>query len=231
MFGDLFEQEGDGLGDSGVSAGERSGGSKEREPPPPRGPVRLSGIRNQGGTCYLNALLQTLLFTPEFRGLLIAQLRNPGVGNCTGPAPTRPVLPRLALPRLARPALTRLPCPDSPRPALPRLAPSCPAPTRPVLPCPDSPCPDSPCPAPTRPSCPDSPVQQLFSLEPKELGVTGEGKGDTEVRVIPLELQRLFARLLLLDEQTASTAALTDSFGWTNHEVQQSGPRCSSCSY
>ncbi|KAL6455804.1 hypothetical protein MHYP_G00356550 [Metynnis hypsauchen] len=127
MFGDLFEQDGEGLGDSDVSAGVCAGGGKEREPPPPRGPIRLSGIRNQGGTCYLNALLQTLLFTPEFR-------------------------------------------------------------------------------------------EQLFSLEPQELGIVRQDEVDTEVRVIPLELQRLFARLLLLDEQTASTTALTDSFGWTNHE-------------
>lgn len=42
----------------------------------------------------------------------------------------------------------------------------------------------------------------------------------SQVRVIPLELQRLFARLLLVDEQTASTTDLTDSFGWTNNEVQ-----------
>lgn len=121
MFGDLFEQDEEGLGDSG--AGVHAGGGKEREPQPPRGPIRLSGIRNQGGTCYLNALLQTLLFTPEFR-------------------------------------------------------------------------------------------EQLFSLEPSEL----EAAGDAGVRVIPVELQKLFARLLLLDEQTASTTALTDSFGWNNHE-------------
>ncbi|XP_066521481.1 ubiquitin carboxyl-terminal hydrolase 40 [Hoplias malabaricus] len=124
MFGDLFEEKGEGLGNSGVHAGVCTG--KEREPTPPRGCTALCGIRNQGGTCYLNALLQTLLFTPEFR-------------------------------------------------------------------------------------------EQLFSLEPQELGVQDDG-GHSEVRVIPLELQRLFARLLLLDEQTASTTALTDSFGWTNHE-------------
>ena len=40
-----------------------------------------------------------------------------------------------------------------------------------------------------------------------------------QVRVIPLELQRLFARLLLVDQQSASTADLTDSFGWNSTEV------------
>lgn len=43
----------------------------------PRPPNRrllcgLSGIENQGATCYLNSLLQTLLYTPEFRGILWA---------------------------------------------------------------------------------------------------------------------------------------------------------------
>lgn len=37
--------------------------------------------------------------------------------------------------------------------------------------------------------------------------------------MIPLELQRLFARLLLVDQQSASTADLTDSFGWNSSEV------------
>lgn len=40
-----------------------------------------------------------------------------------------------------------------------------------------------------------------------------------QVRVIPLELQRLFASLLLSDQQSASTANLTDSFGWNSSEV------------
>lgn len=43
----------------------------------------------------------------------------------------------------------------------------------------------------------------------------------SQVRVIPLELQRLFSHLLLVDELTASTTDLTDSFGWTNNEVQR----------
>lgn len=32
--------------------------------------TNFSGIINQGATCYLNTLLQTLLFTKEFRGKL-----------------------------------------------------------------------------------------------------------------------------------------------------------------
>lgn len=40
-----------------------------------------------------------------------------------------------------------------------------------------------------------------------------------KVRVIPIELQRLFARLLYLDQDSCSTEALTNSFGWNNSEV------------
>uniref|UniRef100_A0A674DQS1 Ubiquitin specific peptidase 40 n=1 Tax=Salmo trutta TaxID=8032 RepID=A0A674DQS1_SALTR len=134
MFGSLFEEQGEGysLAPSGGRVVKGEG-----EPPPPRGRVNLSGIKNQGGTCYLNSLLQTLLFTPEFR-------------------------------------------------------------------------------------------EELFSLGPKELGcLEDKDKPEAKVRVIPLELQRLFARLLLVDQQSASTADLTDSFGWNNseesrqHDVQE----------
>lgn len=47
-----------------------------------------------------------------------------------------------------------------------------------------------------------------------------------QVRIIPLQLQRLFAQLLLLDQEAASTIDLTDSFGWSSDEVgrcQQGG--------
>ncbi|XP_039459466.1 ubiquitin carboxyl-terminal hydrolase 40 isoform X1 [Oreochromis aureus] len=135
MFGNLFEEE--------EEEGFSSTSSKGRvskvgdEPPPPRGRSNLCGIKNQGGTCYLNSLLQTLLFTPEFR-------------------------------------------------------------------------------------------EELFSLVPDELGcLEDKDKPEAKVRVIPLELQRLFAHLLLVDQQSASTAGLTDSFGWNSsegtnqHDVQE----------
>ncbi|XP_033873246.1 ubiquitin carboxyl-terminal hydrolase 40 isoform X2 [Acipenser ruthenus] len=128
MFGDLFEEDAVAfVGDCKGSNGKKSR-VKDAEPPPPRGAVTLSGIKNQGGTCYLNSLLQTLLFTPEFR-------------------------------------------------------------------------------------------EALFSLGPEELGTLSDrDKPETTVRVIPLELQRLFARLLLVDQQAASTSDLTDSFGWSSNE-------------
>uniref|UniRef100_W5MVH3 Ubiquitin specific peptidase 40 n=1 Tax=Lepisosteus oculatus TaxID=7918 RepID=W5MVH3_LEPOC len=128
MFGNLFEEDDAAFVPQSTSSDGRKCQGKNSEPPPPRGMVNLSGIRNQGGTCYLNSLLQTLLFTPEFR-------------------------------------------------------------------------------------------EVLFSLGPEELGyLSDKDKPEAKVRVIPLELQRLFAYLLLVDQQAASTADLTDSFGWTSNE-------------
>lgn len=66
MFGNLFEEEGEEGFSSASSKGRVVKGGDE--PPSPRGRSNLCGIKNQGGTCYLNSLLQTLLFTPEFRG-------------------------------------------------------------------------------------------------------------------------------------------------------------------
>ncbi|XP_039992469.1 ubiquitin carboxyl-terminal hydrolase 40 isoform X2 [Xiphias gladius] len=135
MFGNLFEEEEEEGFSSTPSKGRVAKGGDE--PPQSRGRSNLCGIKNQGGTCYLNSLLQSLLFTPEFR-------------------------------------------------------------------------------------------EELFSLGPEELGcLEDKEKPGAKVRVIPLELQRLFARLLLVDQQSASTADLTDSFGWNSsegtnqHDVQE----------
>ncbi|XP_066301644.1 ubiquitin carboxyl-terminal hydrolase 40-like [Branchiostoma lanceolatum] len=130
MFGNLFEdEEGGGLTEPPGPPGARKCGPKP--PPPPRRGTGLCGIRNQGATCYLNSLLQTLLFTPEFR-------------------------------------------------------------------------------------------ESLFQLGPEELGsLTDKDKPGAKVRVIPIQLQRLFAKLLLVDQEAYSTTELTDSFGWTNNEELQ----------
>ncbi|XP_044231472.1 ubiquitin carboxyl-terminal hydrolase 40 [Thunnus albacares] len=135
MFGNLFEEEEEDGFSSTTSRGRVAKGGDE--PPSPRGRSNLCGIKNQGGTCYLNSLLQTLLFTPEFR-------------------------------------------------------------------------------------------EELFNLGPEELGcLEDKEKPGAKVRVIPLELQRLFTRLLLVDQQSATTADLTDSFGWNSsegtnqHDVQE----------
>ena len=62
MFGDLFSEDhlnGDVDGTKVLSL---------PAPPEKRAECKLAGIDNQGATCYLNSLLQTLLYTPEFRG-------------------------------------------------------------------------------------------------------------------------------------------------------------------
>ena len=70
MFGDLFGEEDEssppGTGKDKEQKSSRNAGLSQ--PPPLRGRTGLAGIANQGATCYLNSLLQTLLFTPEFRG-------------------------------------------------------------------------------------------------------------------------------------------------------------------
>ncbi|KAG3275562.1 ubiquitin carboxyl-terminal hydrolase 40 isoform X5 [Ictidomys tridecemlineatus] len=136
MFGDLFEEDYSSVSNNQYGKGKKLK-NKALEPPAPREFTNLSGIRNQGGTCYLNSLLQTLHFTPEFR-------------------------------------------------------------------------------------------EALFSLGPEELGfLEDKDKPDAKVRIIPLQLQRLFAQLLLLDQEAASTVELTNSFGWTSdeemrqHDVQE----------
>ncbi|XP_071102445.1 ubiquitin carboxyl-terminal hydrolase 40-like isoform X2 [Haliotis cracherodii] len=128
MLGNLFEEE-KGAFESLETTPFTS--EKGGAPRTPRSQCNLAGIANQGATCYLNSLLQTLLLTPEFR-------------------------------------------------------------------------------------------ESLFQLRETDLGcLEDKDKPGAKVRVIPLQLQRLFARLLLLDQQSVSTADLTESFGWTNNEQFQ----------
>ncbi|KAL4222900.1 ubiquitin-like protein-specific protease [Mactra antiquata] len=126
VFGNLFE-------DDNFENFTENVSSKKGIPSPPRtrGQCQLSGIDNQGATCYLNSLLQTLLLTPEFR-------------------------------------------------------------------------------------------DGLFCLTQDELGKLEDAdKPASKVRVIPIQLQRLFANLLLKNCQSVSTRDLTNSFGWTNDEQFQ----------
>lgn len=62
----LFAEEGENFERSNESSNCKPG-----LPPPPakRAKCGLCGISNQGATCYLNSLLQTLFFTTEFRGI------------------------------------------------------------------------------------------------------------------------------------------------------------------
>lgn len=66
MFSSLFGDE----DDLGSSVSEHSTKLDIQRPQPPRNSTGLSGLSNLGATCYLNALLQTLHYTPEFRGIL-----------------------------------------------------------------------------------------------------------------------------------------------------------------
>ncbi|XP_074622517.1 ubiquitin carboxyl-terminal hydrolase 40-like isoform X2 [Acropora palmata] len=132
MFGSLFEKENEGENPRDTETNLRSRLCKLQCPPEPRGKTRICGLQNQGATCYLNSLLQTLFFTPEFRN-------------------------------------------------------------------------------------------GIFQLGPGDLKYEQSSK----VRVILVELQKLFAKLLLLDQESVNTTDLTDSFGWKGkqsfeqHDVQE----------
>lgn len=131
MLQDLFNEEGTGDGEICYQTTTNSKSSIEK-PLPPRNKTNLCGLQNQGATCYLNALIQTLLFTRDFR-------------------------------------------------------------------------------------------EPLFTLTPKDLNLstnsTESSQTPLKVRKIIVELQRLFAEMLLLNQQACSSIRLTDSFGWQSNET------------
>ncbi|XP_052772606.1 ubiquitin carboxyl-terminal hydrolase 40-like isoform X2 [Mya arenaria] len=129
LFGNLFRD--DEFGSDEIPSSSKSSMS-QTQPPQQRGQSQMCGIENQGATCYLNSLLQTLLYTPEFR-------------------------------------------------------------------------------------------EGLFLLGEDELGklTKNDETANNTVRVIPIQLQRLFARLLIKNCQSVSTKDLTNSFGWTDNEQFQ----------
>ena len=67
MFGNIFNEEDLALSEA-IDESRRLHISTHA-PDSPRARCQLAGINNQGATCYLNSLLQTLFFTPEFRGI------------------------------------------------------------------------------------------------------------------------------------------------------------------
>ena len=74
MFECLFGDEGDAKTSSTKTSSSSSGNGKQNSvssPPQSRMAGGLAGIDNQGATCYMNALLQSLLYTPEFRGMCV----------------------------------------------------------------------------------------------------------------------------------------------------------------
>lgn len=68
MLEGLFDEEATTDLQSKSGAGEEKSSHLPR-PPAPRNSSGLCGLSNLGATCYLNSLLQTLHFTPEFRGI------------------------------------------------------------------------------------------------------------------------------------------------------------------
>lgn len=68
MLEGLFDEEATTDLQSKSGVGEEKS-SRLPRPPAPRNSSGLCGLSNLGATCYLNSLLQTLHFTPEFRGI------------------------------------------------------------------------------------------------------------------------------------------------------------------
>ncbi|CAF1103468.1 unnamed protein product [Rotaria sp. Silwood1] len=137
MLQGLFDEDGGDEEPYYQGTSNTSSKSTVEKPLLPRNETNLCGLQNQGATCYLNALIQTLLFTPEFR-------------------------------------------------------------------------------------------EPLFSLSAKDLNLSSNSNDSSQtpssgstlkVRKIIVELQRLFAEMLLLNQQACSSIRLTDSFGWQSNET------------
>ena len=67
MLAGLFEEDDSTNGLLDQKSGNKAATNIKR-PPGSRCNTGLCGLNNLGATCYLNSILQTLHFTPEFRG-------------------------------------------------------------------------------------------------------------------------------------------------------------------
>ena len=74
------------------TVGGKPSSSRPTPPPPPRHATGICGIANQGATCYLNSLLQTLFFTPEFREKLF-HLAPEQLGSLSAPDAQTRIIP------------------------------------------------------------------------------------------------------------------------------------------
>ena len=69
MFTSLYgEEEDDGSNEASAASSFMNSGNGSKTPPSPR--AHFVGLRNQGATCYLNSLLQSMYMTPELRDRL-----------------------------------------------------------------------------------------------------------------------------------------------------------------
>lgn len=68
MLSDLFSNDENGTHSMNVAYHSFNRGKSSA--PSKRNATNLCGIVNQGATCYLNTLIQTLFYTPEFRSKL-----------------------------------------------------------------------------------------------------------------------------------------------------------------
>ncbi len=66
MLEGLFDED---AAEYDTRGGANNSGTRLPRPSTPRSHTGLCGLSNLGATCYLNSLLQTLHFTPEFRGM------------------------------------------------------------------------------------------------------------------------------------------------------------------
>ncbi len=71
-FSLLFADEDGGNGGGEGSTSNKKGRATIQAPPSARQAAGLVGLLNQGATCYMNALVQTLFFSPLFRERLFA---------------------------------------------------------------------------------------------------------------------------------------------------------------
>ncbi len=72
MFTSLFGEEEDGGSNAASTASFMNSGSSNGSKAPPNPRAHFVGLRNQGATCYLNSLLQSMYMTPELRDRLNA---------------------------------------------------------------------------------------------------------------------------------------------------------------